>query len=261
MIESPYTVKIAKAAAVIADSKALLEAWDLNSDVTENLDRIRHTNVFGDASRARAADVLRVFRQRYFDDPEIGRALAILVKGHVPGQWIDPLLYFYTAMNDATLHDLVLSVIDSRQKSGYQGVTVDQVMQQLREWVSEGKTAGSWTDKTVRIVAQHALAALRDFGILQGKVIKSITPIYLPVEPFAVIAFELWRRLGSGEKVLRSPEWGLFFLPTQGVERFFFEAHQERLLSYDAAGSVIRLEFPVKSLEEMAHGLVERSRS
>ena len=108
-------------------------------------------------------------------------------------------------------------------------------------------------------VAQHALAALRDFGILQGKSVKTIIPMYLPVEAFTFLAYELWRHDHSGEQVLYSPEWSLFFLPTQGVERFFLEAHQERLLAYYAAGSVVRLEFPVNSLVEVARVLVERA--
>jgi hypothetical protein len=259
MTKSPYTVKIAKVTALIPDTKAFLEMWDLNLDVSANLENIRHTNVFGSASRSRADDMLRVFRQRYFEDPQIGRALAILVQGQVPGQWITPLFYYYAAKNDPTLHDLVLDVIYTRKKNGYTDISVEIVKQQLREWVADGKTASSWTEKTILYVAQHALAALRDFGVLQGKKTKSITPIYLPVESFAFIAFELWRQLGSGEKVLHSPEWKLLFLSTLGVERFFFEAHQERFLAYDAAGSIIRLEFPLNSLEEMAHVLVKRA--
>jgi hypothetical protein len=111
-------------------------------------------------------------------------------------------------------------------------------------------------------VARNSLAALRDFGILQGKVKKSISPIYLPVEAFAFLALELLRRVGSGQKVLHSPEWGLFFLSVEGVERFFIEAHQEQLLSYYAAGSVVRLEFPLSqpySLSEYARVLLERT--
>lgn len=260
MSEKLYTVRIAKATALIADTKTILAFWDLNLGVADNFERVRQMNLFGGASRARANDVLRVFKQRYFADPQIGQALAVLVQGNVPGQWLEPLFYYFSARNDATLYDLILEVVYKRQASGFSDVTVEHAMQQLRDWVAEGKTAGSWTDKTVRIVAQHALAALRDFGVLQGKMTKSITPLYLPVESFTFLAFEMWHRLGSGEKVLHSPDWNLFFLPTQGVERFFLEAHQARMLSYHAAGSVIRLEFEQKSLVEVAHALVERAR-
>jgi hypothetical protein len=38
-----------------------------------------------------------------------------------------------------------------------------------------------------------------------------------------------------------------------------FEAHQQGLLEYHAAGSVTRLSFPVTTLEEYAHVLTQRA--
>ena len=86
----------------------------------------------------------------------------------------------------------------------------------------------------------------------------------MPIESFAFIALDLLNRTGSGQQVLQTEEWKLFFLPVEGVERFFLEAHQEQLLSYFAAGSVIRLEFPIPQpykLTDYAHVLFERSLS
>jgi hypothetical protein len=83
--------------------------------------------------------------------------------------------------------------------------------------------------------------------------------MYLPVEAFAYIAFYLHQKQPSGERLLGHPEWRLFFLSPQAVERFFIEAHQSRLLEYYAAGSIIRITFPTGSIEEYAHALVERT--
>jgi hypothetical protein len=260
MTTAIYTSRIIKATALIADTKALLASWDLNQDVSSNLDHARRTNVFGKASRARVEDILRIFRQRYFEDEETGKSLVTLVQGNVPGQWIDPLLYFYSVKNDETLRDIILQVVFPRSSRGYSDLTPEHVTRVVRDWIADGKTTTSWGDATVERVVRHSIAALRDFGVLQGKVNKSITPLYLPVESFVFLAFDMWRHLRSGEKVLHHVDWNLFFLPTQGVERFFMEAHQERLLSYHAAGSVIRLEFPMTSLIEVANVLVERTR-
>jgi hypothetical protein len=43
------------------------------------------------------------------------------------------------------------------------------------------------------------------------------------------------------------------------VERFYLEAHQRKLLSYLAAGSVIRIEFPGVTLEDYARELAQRA--
>jgi hypothetical protein len=259
MNETVYTSRIIKASALIADTKTLLAYWDPEQDTSTNLEHARRTNLFGKASRSRVEDILKIFRQRYFDDPDVGNALSILVKGNVPGQWVDPLLYYYSVKNDQTLRAIVLDVIHPRRMNGYTDISREHVMRAVRDWVAEGKTTDNWGEDTIQRVVRNSLAALRDFGVLEGKVNKSITPMYLPVEAFTYLAFEMWRQERSGEKVLGNEDWKLFFLPTQGVERFFLEAHQEKLLAYYAAGSIVRLEFPENNLVEMANALVKRS--
>jgi hypothetical protein len=101
------------------------------------------------------------------------------------------------------------------------------------------------------------MATLRDFGVLEGRSHKRLTPIYLQTPSFALIALWLEQRERSGHLVLQSDEWRLFFLPVEGAERFFIEAHQQHLLEYYAAGSVIRIEFPVETLREYAHVLIK----
>jgi len=258
--ESPdptYTSRIIKASALIADTKVLLAGWDLDQSVAENLDRARRENIFGKASRKRVKDILLIFRQRYFDDTDVGTALVTLTQNDAPAQWIDPLLYFFSAQNDRTLRDIVVEVLYPRHLAGYTDLPVQVVVRAVRHWVAEGKTTTPWGDNTIMRVARNSVAALRDFGVLQGAVNKRLTPIYLPTPSFALIALWLQQRERSGHLVLQSDDWRLFFLPVEGVERFFVEAHQEHLLTYHAAGSVIRIEFPAASLTEYAYALLE----
>ena len=75
----------------------------------------------------------------------------------------------------------------------------------------------------------------------------------------ALLAFLLSRTQRSGDRLLHDPAWQVFFLSEQAVEHFFFEAHQEQLLEYHAAGRVIRIAFPAATLEEYAHALTRRA--
>ena len=234
-----------------------MNEWNPDVSVADNLDRARRENIFGKASRKRVEDILRIFRQRYFDDPDVGRALVALVRGGAPAQWLDPLLYFFAAQNDRTLRDIVVEAIYPRSLAGYTDLPVEVVIRAIRSWMAEGKTTSTWSDQTILRVARNSLAALRDFGVLQGAANKRIAPIYLPTPSFALIALWLQGRDRSGHLVLQSDDWRLFFLPVEGVERFFMEAHQEHLLSYHAAGSVIRIEFPATNMKEYAHVLLE----
>ncbi len=254
-----YTSRIIKASALIADTKVLLGEWNLSQSVAENLNRARRENIFGKASRRRVKDILRIFRQRYFDDSDIGGALVTLAQGDAPAQWLDSLLYFFAAQSDRTLRDTVVEVVYPRQVAGYTDLPVDYVVRAIRNWVAEGKTTTAWNDETIGRVAQGLMATMRDFGVLQGAAHKHMSPVYLPTPAFTLIAFWLKQHERSGNRVLHSDDWKLFFLPVQGVERFFIEAHQEHLLNYQAAGSVIRIEFPANTLTEYAQFFLERA--
>ena len=83
-----YTSRIIKASALIADTKALLAYWDLGRSAADNLEQARQQNILGKASRKRTEDVLLIFRQRYFDAPDVGAALVTLVQGGAPAQWV-----------------------------------------------------------------------------------------------------------------------------------------------------------------------------
>jgi len=93
-----------------------------------------------------------------------------------------------------------------------------------------------------------------------GAAKKRVAPVYLPIEAFAFIAFALSRNSGSGARLVHDPEWRLFFLSTDLVERLFLEAHQQRLLDYHAAGSIVRIDFPTDSIVEYADALTQRAR-
>jgi hypothetical protein len=64
----PYTSKIIKAGALLADTKTLLAHWDVATSAKENIERLRRENVFGKASRSRVEDILAIFRQRFLMD-------------------------------------------------------------------------------------------------------------------------------------------------------------------------------------------------
>jgi len=257
-IKTPlYNSKIIKAGALLSDTKIFLSVWDPTLSVNENLQRIRRQNLLGKTSRSRAQAVLAIFKQRYLAEEEVARTLAILVKRQFNGNALDRILYFHTVRADFLLRDVVLEILVPKRSTGHVDVHLREIESGLKKWVEEGKTSGRWGDYTISRVARGILSTLRDFGVLQGAVKKRIAPVYLPVEAFSYIAFYLKQHQPSGTKLLELSDWKLFFLTREGVERFFFDAHQRGLLEYHVAGSVTRLTFPVSNLEEYANVLTK----
>lgn len=256
---SPYCSKIIKAGALLADTRTLLANWDETLSVSENLGQFRRDNIFGKASRSRVEDILAIFRQRYLTAEPVTKALATLVKGPFPAEGLNRILYFHAAQADPLLHDVVIEVLLRFPSQGRTEVAIEDIQAAVARWVDEGKTTSRWSNSTILRVAQGLMATLRDFGVLQGSVNKRLAPMYVPVEAFAYIAFCLRQSQPSGERFINDPEWRLFFLSPQAVERFFMEAHQHRLLEYYAAGSIVRITFPTGSIGEYAYALIERA--
>jgi hypothetical protein len=253
-----YTSRILKAGALIADTKTLLAHWDIEASVEENVGRFHRDNIFGKASRSRVEDILAIFRRRYLTEQSVTHALVTLVQGKFPAAALERLLYFHSARADRLLRDAVTEVIVPMRERGLADIGVQDFQRRLTDWVEQGKTVSRWSEITIIRVAQELLATLRDFGVLRGTAKKTIASAFFPVESFAYVAFYLKQHQPSGAKLIELPDWMLFFLQREGVERLLFEAHQRHLLEYHVAGSVTRLTFPVETLEEYAHVLSQR---
>ena len=123
-----YTSRLIKATALLTDTKALMGSWDLSLDVEINFNKAQENNIFGKASRRRVKDILKIFKQRYFDDDHVGKALVALVQSGISANWIDPILYYYSALNDLTLRDIVLEVVNPRRQAGFSDINVEHVI-------------------------------------------------------------------------------------------------------------------------------------
>lgn len=257
--DTRYTSKIIKAGALMPDTKALLLNWDNSLSVRGNLARIEQENLLGKASRSRTADIVAIFRQRYLADRHLLPALITFSRSGVSDESLTRILYFQTVRADALLHDAVVDFFAPRMERGERDIHINDLVAWINGRVAAGTTERPWSEAVVKRVAQGILSTLRDFGVLQGAVQKQLAFVYLPTDAFAFIAFQLSLVQPSGDRLLNDPEWRLFFFDPMMVERFFLEAHQQRLLTYLAAGRVIRIEFPAKTLEEYARALTQRA--
>jgi hypothetical protein len=255
---SPYSSKIIKAGALIGDTKTLLSHWDVDASVDENINRVHRDNIFGKASRSRVQAMLAIFRQRYLTEGSVTKALVTLVRQKFSTVALERMLYFHSARADQLLHDAVTEILVPMRARGLVDIKVQDFQRPLAKWVNEGKTTAHWSEPTITRIAQGLLSALRDFGVLQGAVNKKIASAYFPIESFAYFVFYLKHHQPSGAKLIELPDWKLFFLQKEGVERFLFESHQRGLLEYHVAGSVTRLTFPAETLEEYANVLAKR---
>ncbi|MBW1799342.1 MAG: DUF1819 family protein [Deltaproteobacteria bacterium] len=216
-------------------------------------------NVLGKKTRARAQDVYQeIFYPRFIkgDPPKAWKIARILEDRELPFEIIKPVYYWITARSDRLLYDFVIDEILPKSKSTDLTIRVDETNNWITKRLSAQKQ--SWSKSVTIRVAQGFLAALRDFEILEGATKKSVAPVYLPVESFAYLCFCLHESGNTGERLIKHSDWKLFLMEPPVVERLFLEAHQNRLLHYEAAGKLYRIEFFARNMEEMADVIAGR---
>lgn len=253
---SAIRAKINRGGALISDTKRFLAGWDNELDLDGNIRRAVQENTLAKGSREQAQAVVRAIKPRYFTDPDVAKGLIRLARGSGRAGTLDRILYYLTARNDPLIAAAVVEYIQPRFAAGFAEVSTDDMWQQLREWIAEGRTHVRWNDETSRRVAHGILSTLRDFSVLSGSQRKHITPPYVPNEAFALLTYLIHMQACSGEKTVLHDDWKLFFLDRPAIERFLLQSHQLHYLHYAAAGNVIRIDFPARSFEDQVNVVV-----
>lgn len=247
-----YRSYLQKGGALLEDMRTLVQSWNPAAPDKQKA-LVIADNILGKHTRARTYDTYRcAFVPRFLqgDPPEAWRIVRPLEDRHLTTEVLRPIYYWVTARSERVLYDFVTDELWARNRNPNCVVSTRHAVDWIKVKLAEQKR--TWTPSVTQKVARGMLAALRDFGILEGAAHKRIAAAYLPVESFAYLAFVLHRLGSSGKQLVNHTDWRLFLLAPNAVERFFLEAHQRKLLSFAAAGTTVRIEFPATTLEEMA---------
>jgi hypothetical protein len=190
-------------------------------------------------------------------DEAITQALVALMGKEIDAASLNRILYFHAARSDELLHDVVTDFLYPISQTGT--LAPNDVRAWIERQIKQGNVARQWSETTIIRCTRELLASLRDFGILEGNVKKRIASQYFPVKAFAYIAFFLKQYQPSGSRLVCDPEWRLFLIDPDSVERLFIEAQQCKLLEYSAAGSIVEIDFPADNLVDYAQFISQRA--
>lgn len=168
MRDKPYTSRLQKGGALLDDMRLLVRHWD-DEDRDPQRRRIIDDNLLGKKTKARSTDVYRrSFSQRFLkgDPPSAWKIVRTLENREVPIEILRPVYYWITARSDPVVYDFVLEEILTRSKRLDLSVRVDETVLWIKKKLSERDQ--SWADTVILRVARGLLAALWDFGILEG---------------------------------------------------------------------------------------------
>jgi hypothetical protein len=242
------TSRIIKGGALLEESRRFVEAWDSTLSPDENLQMFRTKNLLGKRSRSRAVDTLAILRQRLVSEEESTLpALRALVDR---ADAFRDACYFEAARNDDLLSYVAGSMLYKLRDRGWAKVTVDDVERALVD-DPPAPIVTDWSKSTRTRVIHGVMAALRDFGVLEGMAVKHISPPHISFGGFVYVVGRL-RELGTSAPEMTAHDvWRWWLLNERQVRSHFLEADREGVLKFSEAGSTIRIDWTLSGLEEM----------
>jgi len=259
MTDRHYTANMMKGGAMVPEMLTLLKEWRPGTDPGTFTQEIVASNILGKSTRARVRDILsRAFFRRFAAPgvPPAEYTKAIIEAGY-PEAVVKRLLYFHTALADDLLYDFAVHYLYQLYHDGRLYLDTHDSLDFINHLITDGQIYPPWNENIRVKTARGLLAALRDFGLLEGGATKRFVSAFVPLPTFVFVAYFLHDQGVSGLGLLEHSHWRLFLITKQDVERLFLEAHQEEHLSYYAAGGTIRVEWRYGKLAEAVRALVE----
>lgn len=251
------TTRIQKGGALLADMRQLVCQWATKEPGLAPHRFVRV--VLPKATQARARDTyVRAFLPRMIEgSPRDAWKLCAALENALPAmEVVIPFYYWITARAEPVLYRFASEELYAMARSGVARVGTSDVTQWINKvCLQEGK---KWSDIVIIKVARAILAALRDFGVLRGASQKSIASSHLSLEAFALVAWCLRNQLQDHRDLKTHPDWRLYLLSPDNVERLLLESHQYGWLHYQVAGAVTRIEFPFPTFHDIVRHILAR---
>lgn len=245
-----FSTNMMKGGAMLDDATRLAEVWQPELDAEANVRRVSDLNLLAKTTRARADDILlRILKPRYIaSGDEVIRSLKVLLDR--PDAFREAC-YYETSRDDALLAEFAEEQLFDFYSKGRTVVSIEEVRDWLADLAAQGR-APTWTDTVRTKVSRGILAALRDFGILEGGSIKRIATPRLTPLGFAYVAFREHEQGASSRALVESRVWRRWLLESDRVTELFSQAERLGVLRYLQAGTAIRIDWVSRSLEEVA---------
>ena len=254
-----YTSNAMKGGAMLRETLALLREWKPGTDPGVFASQVIARNTLGKATRARMSDILRrIFFRRFTAPgaPPTAQTQAMILSGFSETV-VTRLLYLHAALADDLLYDFATLYLDPLYHEGRWQLDTSDGMRFIDSLIAEGAIAPPWSENIKVKTARGLLAALRDFGLLEGRAVKTFAAAHLPLPVFVYVTYYLRDQGVAGARLVSHPHWKLFFLTPGDVERLFAEAHQEGHVGYYAAGGTVRVEWSYDGLASAVRALTQ----
>lgn len=241
---------------LIEETYVAFQNWDLDASKQENIREFKEKDPIG-ATSANMLQEVAFGISRRFEPNTRDRALVELARAGCDRQRWKPLLLWHMTRDEFLVRDFLINWLFPRYDEGAFRVQADEVIPYLQSLPEKGVTStDSWTESTLKRVASGLLRIAVDFGLMKGTVKREFASYHLPEQSFLYLVHALAEDQPNATRIVQSPEWRMYLMYPEDVERELLRLHQFRKLDYRVAGSLAQLSLPRDSALEYAREMV-----
>jgi hypothetical protein len=253
--ERRLSTRLIRKGALIEETYRVFRAWNLKQSVRQNLLRIRETNTIGADNQSWLREVTATLSSRFQSEAEV-RPLVVLAQKDLPLQEWKAFLLWHVGATDALYWHFGAEWLFDAYAKGLHNLRSEPVVPFLRKTVHAlGSADRNLSDYGLLRGARDLLRMAGAFGLLQGKAVKNFTSYQIPESAFIYVLHALTESEANCRKMIERPEWRLFLLTPEQVEKELLNLHQFRKLEYHTAGSLAQLKLPCASALEYVERL------
>ena len=252
-----FSSRLLRKGTLIPETRVVFQHWRDGESAAVNVAAALADNPIGARSGSWLHEVVATLRTRLGAMPaaELGSLAALARSGVSEPVW-QACLHWHAARVDALYYPFMTEWLFGEYQRGADGLGATDVAPWVRRQVAALKGAeDAWSEYGVLRAARDLLRTAADYGVLSRTVRKTFAPYRLPDAALLYLLHALAETTPNARRLLESPDWRLYRLEANDVERELLRLHQHRLLHYDAAGSLAQLTLPWRSAADYARTL------
>jgi len=169
----------------LAEGREFIVSYDESKSVPDNIQNAYMNRWYGNASERKCSELTRHFDQRYVITADNFKSLRLYLNA-VSGEGFPWINHFYMLLNDPYYRWATADYISNRYQSGFLDIPRSQFDQQLSQQLPDTVGTGS-----LARYGQNLLTAIRDNGLLQGTMKKTIVSPAIPAKTMAFMIYSL----------------------------------------------------------------------
>jgi len=248
-----YTTAISKGAAMLEETRSLLEWWNPDEPLDDFAMRVHKEGLLGNATAYRTNDIVkRVFALRYLrPNNKAAILLKKIMESGLPLRTFNELAFLFSARQDPLVYDFTIDTYWQAVRRGRTTIDAEMVINFLTEASMDGRLENVWSESVSIRIARCIIGLLRDIGFVRerSRGRREIVEYRISDEGIAIMARELHEQGVNDSALGEHPDWGLFgFKPNEMLSRLD-SLGEHRGLIVQHAGSVVRITWSVNSME------------